>query len=244
MTVVGVLIGSVKGEIPLWALRLEQGLSAAAIGLVVLAAFRMSAVLTTDKLTKTLALLSGSVTVLYSAPWLLPTIMVAGAITSYVFDGYLTPFYTTWKAKKSNIDTSTLILEASDIEQGHTSQASAIKDDDDDGPTADDDGPTADDDDEYLEVTNMGNSRRLICSCGQRSFTSLTLATHSPPDRAYSCTRGGQGWSISLCLWSYSLQPLFTASLALRLRIMAHSPPPSMWSAPSSLAVVMLLSRS
>ncbi|KAK3817228.1 MAG: chromate transporter-domain-containing protein [Benniella sp.] len=147
MTVVGVLIGSVKGEIPLWALRLEQGLSAAAIGLVVLAAFHMSAVLTTDKLTKMLALLSGSITVLYSAPWLLPTIMVAGAITSFVFDGYLTPFFTKWKAKKSNIDTSTL-LEASDIERGHTSQASAIDDD-----------PTADNDDEYLESTFVYSKR-------------------------------------------------------------------------------------
>lgn len=142
MTVVGVLIGSIKGEIPLWALRLEQGLSAAAIGLVVLAAFRMSAVLTTDKLTKILALLSGSVTVLYSAPWLLPAIMATGAITSYVFDAYLTPSYKRWKARKSDRDASTPISESLDLEHGTASTT----EDDDDQPTPG-----------QLEVTNMGN---------------------------------------------------------------------------------------
>ncbi|KAF9437885.1 hypothetical protein BGZ76_010762 [Entomortierella beljakovae] len=104
MTVVGVLIGSVKGELPLWATRVEQGLSSAAIGLVVLAAYRMSTVLATDKLTRILSLLACGVTILYSSPWLLPSIMVAGGITSFIFDAYLIPSFNKWliKRKKSS----------------------------------------------------------------------------------------------------------------------------------------------
>ncbi|KAF9430692.1 hypothetical protein BGZ94_004908 [Podila epigama] len=92
MTVVGILIGNINGGIPEWATRLEQGLASAALGLVALAAYRMSTNLATDKLTRVLALISGGVSALYAAPWLLPVLMIAGGLTSFVFDTYWTPF--------------------------------------------------------------------------------------------------------------------------------------------------------
>ncbi|ORZ09967.1 chromate transporter-domain-containing protein [Lobosporangium transversale] len=119
MTVVGVLIGGIKGDIPIWAVRLGQGLSAAAIGLVILAAYRMSTVLTTDRLTRVLALIAGSTTALYSAPWLLPLIMVLGGISSFVFDAYITPVLTRRRAKKAATSHKAVAsVESKDLEQG------------------------------------------------------------------------------------------------------------------------------
>ncbi|KAG0298852.1 hypothetical protein BGZ97_003953, partial [Linnemannia gamsii] len=102
MTVAGALIGGIKGDIPLWATRLEQGLASAAIGIVALAGYRMSTTLATDKMTRTVALLAGSVSALYTAPWLLPTVMVLGGVVSYISDAYLSPFLSNWKAKRKS----------------------------------------------------------------------------------------------------------------------------------------------
>ncbi|KAF9344019.1 hypothetical protein BGX34_006069 [Mortierella sp. NVP85] len=118
MTVVGVLIGSVKGDMPLWALRLEQGLASAAIGLVALAAYRMSTTLATDKLTRILALVSGSVSALYEAPWLLPVMMIAGGLISFVFDAFWTPMYTNLKEKRKRSKDNPPSRDE-DLEQGH-----------------------------------------------------------------------------------------------------------------------------
>lgn len=121
MTVAGVLIGNIKGEIPLWALRLEQGLAAAAIGLVALAAYRMSTTLATDKLTRILALVSGSVSALYTAPWLLPVMMIAGGLISFVFDAFWTPVYTNLKEKRKRSKDNQPSKDQ-DLEQGHGSK--------------------------------------------------------------------------------------------------------------------------
>ncbi|KAG0012204.1 hypothetical protein BGZ80_000136 [Entomortierella chlamydospora] len=117
MTVAGVLIGNIKGTIPLWATRLEQGLASAAIGLVALAAYRMSTALATDKLTRILALVAGSVSVLYTAPWLLPVMMIVGGITSYIYDAFLTPFVDNWKKKREQQNDAEKAGEK-DLEQG------------------------------------------------------------------------------------------------------------------------------
>ncbi|KAG0205572.1 hypothetical protein BGX28_002824 [Mortierella sp. GBA30] len=118
MTVVGVLIGSIKESIPLWATRLEQGLASAAIGLVALAAYRMSTSLATDKLTRILALVAGSVSALYTAPWLLPVLMIAGGLISYLFDAFITPAYYRWIEKRANRKQKTHAGEK-DLEHGH-----------------------------------------------------------------------------------------------------------------------------
>jgi len=131
MTVAGILIGNIKGGIPLWATRLEQGLASAAIGLVALAAYKMSTTLATDKLTRILALVAGSISALYSAPWLLPVMMIAGGLVSYTFDTFLQPLYikTTERQKNKSSENETLeakkedqnsrTVQEVDLEQGH-----------------------------------------------------------------------------------------------------------------------------
>ncbi|KAF9325016.1 hypothetical protein BGZ91_002619 [Linnemannia elongata] len=117
MTVAGALIGGIKGDIPLWATRLEQGLASAAIGIVALAGYRMSTTLATDKMTRTVALLAGSVSALYTAPWLLPTVMVLGGVVSYISDVYLAPFLSNWKAKRK-AKSDVMAAAQYDLEQG------------------------------------------------------------------------------------------------------------------------------
>ncbi|KAF9409641.1 hypothetical protein BGZ94_001897 [Podila epigama] len=99
MTIVGIVIGGIDDEIPQWVVRLEQGLASAAIGLVALAAYRMSTNLATDKFTRLLALIAGSVTVLYSAAWLLPVIMIAGGLSGYIFDAFVGPLLERWQGR-------------------------------------------------------------------------------------------------------------------------------------------------
>ncbi|KAG0330769.1 hypothetical protein BG000_011474 [Podila horticola] len=118
---------NIKDGIPEWATRLEQGLSSAAIGLVALAAYRMSTTLATDKLTRILALIAGGVSALYTAPWLLPVLMISGGLVSFVYDAYWAPFLTGQrlaKEKKKEEKTEEKKQEeknqAKDLEQGQT----------------------------------------------------------------------------------------------------------------------------
>ncbi|KAG0298927.1 hypothetical protein BGZ96_004234 [Linnemannia gamsii] len=120
MTVAGVLIGDVSDTIPLWATRLEQGLAAAAVGLVALAAYKMSTALATDKLTRVLALISGGASALYTAPWLLPVLMISGGLTSWTFDAYLFPLSNAWKEKRVHRkEQKELDVKNDDLEQGY-----------------------------------------------------------------------------------------------------------------------------
>lgn len=126
MTVAGVLIGDVSETIPLWATRLEQGLAAAAVGLVALAAYKMSTTLATDKLTRILALISGGASALYTAPWLLPVLMIGGGLTSWTFDAYLFPLSNGWKEKRAHRKAQEeLGGKKDDLEQGHVANQEA-----------------------------------------------------------------------------------------------------------------------
>lgn len=126
MTVAGILIGDVNETIPIWATRLEQGLAAAAVGLVALAAYKMSTTLATDKLTRILALISGGASALYTAPWLLPVLMIAGGLTSWTFDAYLFPLSNGWKEKRAHRKAQEeLSGEKDDLEQGHVANQEA-----------------------------------------------------------------------------------------------------------------------
>ncbi|KAG2189215.1 hypothetical protein INT44_004357 [Umbelopsis vinacea] len=82
MTGFGVAIGSVT-SIPLWATRLSQGLASAAIGLVAIAAWKMARSNAPDNITKLLLMVSASISILYSAAWLYPVLMIAGGIFTY-----------------------------------------------------------------------------------------------------------------------------------------------------------------
>ncbi|CAO3687035.1 unnamed protein product [Umbelopsis ramanniana] len=82
MTGFGVAIGSVS-SIPLWATRLSQGLASAAIGLVAIAAWKMARSNAPDNITKLLLMISASMSIMYSAAWLYPVLMIAGGIFTY-----------------------------------------------------------------------------------------------------------------------------------------------------------------
>ncbi|KAF9132547.1 hypothetical protein BGX30_012627 [Mortierella sp. GBA39] len=126
MTVAGILIGDVSETIPLWATRLEQGLAAAAVGLVALAAYKMSTTLATDKLTRILALISGGASALYTAPWLLPVLMIAGGLTSWIFDAFLFPLSNGWKEKRAHRKAQEeLDGKKDDLEKGHVTNKEA-----------------------------------------------------------------------------------------------------------------------
>ncbi|RUS32192.1 hypothetical protein BC938DRAFT_476076 [Jimgerdemannia flammicorona] len=86
MTSVGIGLSFVSSTTPTWALRIEQGLAAAAVGLVALAAHRLATNVAYDRATKVLLLVSAGVAVCYDAPWLYPALMVFGGSASFAFD--------------------------------------------------------------------------------------------------------------------------------------------------------------
>ncbi|KAG0374018.1 hypothetical protein BGX24_010951 [Mortierella sp. AD032] len=123
-TVVGLLVGDIKGDQPMWAIRVEQGLAAAAIGLVALAAHKMSRSLATDNLTRLLAMFAASVSILYTSAWVLPVVMVSGGLVSFIFDTYWSQFLNKRYEKKRlrQRETETEAVAASledDLEKGH-----------------------------------------------------------------------------------------------------------------------------
>ncbi|RUP44362.1 putative chromate ion transporter [Jimgerdemannia flammicorona] len=96
MTGAGIGISYITSSVPIWALRLEQGLSAAAVGLVALAGFRLGSSIAKDRLTKILLLISAGLAICYEAPWLYPVLMIFGGTVSYVFDTFVA-----WKTGKA-----------------------------------------------------------------------------------------------------------------------------------------------
>ncbi|KAH8554785.1 chromate ion transporter [Umbelopsis sp. PMI_123] len=82
MTGFGVAIGHVT-SIPLWATRLSQGLASTAIGLIAIAAWKLARSNAPDNITKLLLIISASISVMYSAAWLYPVLMIAGGIFTY-----------------------------------------------------------------------------------------------------------------------------------------------------------------
>ncbi|KAF9537393.1 hypothetical protein EC957_008309 [Mortierella hygrophila] len=130
-TVAGLLIGDIKGDQPIWAIRLEQGLAAAAIGLVALAAHKMSRNLATDNLTRVLAMCAASVSILYTSAWVLPVVMISGGLISFVFDTLLSPLLNQRDEKKRlrQRETEAASLK-DDLEKGHaTAQEAELSDD-------------------------------------------------------------------------------------------------------------------
>ncbi|CAO3574403.1 unnamed protein product [Mortierella alpina] len=150
MTVVGVLIANIKEGIPLWATRLEQGLASAAIGLVALAAYRMSTTLATDKLTRILALVAGGASALYTAPWLLPVIMISGGLVSYTFDAFIAPAHLRWNEQRAQCKEKDVAikndLEKGDGAQGTEAPAAQVSDRTHDGSISDSNLVVMDDD--------------------------------------------------------------------------------------------------
>lgn len=89
-TVARLLIGDIKGDQPIWSMRLEQGL----------AAQKMSRNLATDYLTRVLAIRAASVSILCTSAWVLPVVMTSGGLISFVFDTLLSPLLNQRDGKK------------------------------------------------------------------------------------------------------------------------------------------------
>ncbi|KAF9346558.1 hypothetical protein BGX26_001917 [Mortierella sp. AD094] len=126
----------------------------------------MSTTLATDKFTRILALLAGSVTVLYSAPWLLLVIMIAGGLLSFVFDTFVAPFVSNWmerrRARKENHQT-----DENDLEKGHATQelessgAPALENTHEESARGD----------EFMEEYRKGFQSRLLKSTVRKAFS-------------------------------------------------------------------------
>ncbi|KAM0788750.1 hypothetical protein ACM66B_002842 [Microbotryomycetes sp. NB124-2] len=65
---------------------LFTGINAAAVGLVLLAAYQLSNKVVTDGLTRLLLFISGAIAACYEAQWLYPVLMVWGGLSTVVFD--------------------------------------------------------------------------------------------------------------------------------------------------------------
>lgn len=64
----------------------SQGLNAAALGLVCLAAHQLSGKVVTDPATRLLVFFSGAIASCYESQWLYPVLMVAGGLTTFTVD--------------------------------------------------------------------------------------------------------------------------------------------------------------
>lgn len=74
---------------------LFSGLNAAAVGLITLAAYNLSAKVITDPLTRIEVLISAAFGSCFSSQWLYPVLMVAGALATLVWD-----MWEAWKVKR------------------------------------------------------------------------------------------------------------------------------------------------
>ncbi|KIM77834.1 hypothetical protein PILCRDRAFT_98523 [Piloderma croceum F 1598] len=86
MAVLGVGVRSIPNNIPDIALAVLTGLNAATVGLIALAAFNLSKSTITDKITRFVLFASAAFGICYHAPWMYPTLMAVGGITTLAWD--------------------------------------------------------------------------------------------------------------------------------------------------------------
>lgn len=79
-------ISTIPSDIPPLALALLSGLNAAAVGLIALAAYQLGTAASTDKITLLLVWLSASFGICYHAPWMYPTLIAAGGMSTLLWD--------------------------------------------------------------------------------------------------------------------------------------------------------------
>ena len=85
MTLFGSIMAKGGSNLPEWFVSSENGFSAAAVGLIGLAAYRLSTKLLTTKRDKILAFVSGSVAILYTkTAWVHPVLMLGGALVTLI----------------------------------------------------------------------------------------------------------------------------------------------------------------
>jgi chromate transport protein ChrA len=91
MAALAVGISRIPDTLPPIVLALLTGLNAAAVGLISLAAFQLAMSSGTDGITRLLLWLSASFGICYHAPWMYPTLIAAGGLSTFVWD-----FRRTW----------------------------------------------------------------------------------------------------------------------------------------------------
>ncbi|KAJ3336882.1 hypothetical protein HDU93_002037 [Gonapodya sp. JEL0774] len=86
LTVLGAVVGSSGNGLPSWIVAIENGIISAALGLLALAAYRLSRTILTAPLSRTLALAAFSIGINLSAPYVFPVIMVASATVTVAWE--------------------------------------------------------------------------------------------------------------------------------------------------------------
>jgi len=86
MTALGFAVRKIPNELPQIVLAALTGINSAAVGLIALAAYRLSLNTVTDRVTRLLLCLSAAMGLLYSSIWLLPTLMLGAGLVTLIFD--------------------------------------------------------------------------------------------------------------------------------------------------------------
>ncbi|GJN92338.1 hypothetical protein Rhopal_005368-T1 [Rhodotorula paludigena] len=86
MAALGAGVRDFPERLPPIVLALLTGLNAAAVGLIALAAYQLSKAAITDSITRLLVLGSASFGICYHAPWMYPVLVVAGGLSTLVYD--------------------------------------------------------------------------------------------------------------------------------------------------------------
>lgn len=86
MGILGYGVGRIPDQIPAIVMALLTGLNAAAVGLIALAAVQLGHAAATDKITLVILWLSASFGICYHAPWMYPVLIVAGGLTTLLWD--------------------------------------------------------------------------------------------------------------------------------------------------------------
>jgi chromate transport protein ChrA len=86
MAGLGVGVARIPDALPPIVLALFTGINAAAVGLIALAAIQLATAAATDRATTLLLWLSAAFGICYHAPWMYPTLIAAGGVSTLVWD--------------------------------------------------------------------------------------------------------------------------------------------------------------
>ncbi|ODQ56152.1 chromate ion transporter-like protein [Saitoella complicata NRRL Y-17804] len=86
MLALGFGVRQIPEKLPGIVLALFTGLNAAAVGLIALAAYNLSASTITDYVTRVTLFVAAAISCCFEAQWLFPTMMVGGGLTTFIWD--------------------------------------------------------------------------------------------------------------------------------------------------------------
>jgi len=126
MSVLAWVVSAVSSSLPPVVIYIENGLVAAAVGLVALAAYRLGSSLCKTDFTRLLALMSFGFTINFSeVVWLYPVVMVIGGLLSWIWlsglEKWVEEQYTRWKNR--NLEE---VIEHSNLQQPEQVELGAV----------------------------------------------------------------------------------------------------------------------